>query len=129
MMSRTITFAGTTGYDFLLTTLLVVDEFGFGVPCAYLLTNRAGTIMMKIFFEAGREAVGVISAKVFMSDDASEFYNAWSAVMSPAERQLLCTLHVDKNWKLKIRKLVEGQELMASVYKAVRVLLECPDQE
>lgn len=27
------------------------------------------------------------------------------------------------------RKLVEGQELMASVYKAVRVLLECPDQE
>ncbi|KAG0426933.1 hypothetical protein HPB47_025989 [Ixodes persulcatus] len=120
---------GTTGYDFLLTTLLVVDEFGSGVPCAYLLTNRADTIMMKIFFEAVREAVGVISAKVFMSDDASEFYNAWSAVMLPAERQLLCTWHVDKNWNLKIRKLVEGQELMASVYKAVRVLLECPDQE
>ncbi|XP_042149329.1 uncharacterized protein LOC8043964 [Ixodes scapularis] len=120
---------GTTGYDFLLTTLLVVDEFGSGVPCAYLLSNRADAIMMKIFFEAVREAVGVISAKVFMSDDASEFYNAWSAVMSPAERQLLCTWHVDKNWKLNIRKLVEGQELMASVYKAVRVLLECQDQE
>lgn len=45
-----------------------------------------------------------------MYKNASEFYNAWSAVMSPAEKQLLCTSHVDRNWKLKVGKLVEGQK-------------------
>lgn len=129
MTPFTIFVAGTTGYDFLLTTLLVVDEFGSGLPCAYLLSNRADTAIMNLFFTAVREAVGVISANVFMSDDAPEFFNAWSAVMGPAEKQLLCTWHVDKNWRLNIKKLVEGQELKASVYKAVRVLLECPDHE
>lgn len=50
-MSCTIVFAGTTGYDFPVRTLLVANEFGSGLPCAYLLSNRADTIMMKIFLK------------------------------------------------------------------------------
>lgn len=50
-MSCTIVFAGTTGYDFPVTTLLVANEFGSGLPCAYLLSNRADKIMMKIFLK------------------------------------------------------------------------------
>ena len=42
---------GTTGYDFGLSSLLIVDEFGEGVPVAWCLSNHEDYKFMKIFFQ------------------------------------------------------------------------------
>ncbi|XP_064465459.1 uncharacterized protein LOC135377038 [Ornithodoros turicata] len=86
---------GTTGFDFELVTLLCVDEFG----CV-------------------REQTGNLHVKAFMSDDAPAFYNAWKDTMGSAERQLLCTWHIDKNWRENIRKHLKDKQAQEFTYKA-----------
>jgi len=41
---------GTTSYNFQLTTLLVVDEFGAGCPVAFCISNRIDSVAMSRFF-------------------------------------------------------------------------------
>ena len=41
---------GTTAYDFKLTTLLVVDEFGEGFPVAWCLSNHEDFTHLCVFF-------------------------------------------------------------------------------
>ena len=41
---------GTTGYDFLLTSLVVIDEFGAGIPIAWCLSNHEDFTHMCVFF-------------------------------------------------------------------------------
>lgn len=69
-----------------------------------------------------------VAAKTFMSDDASQFYKAWSSVMGVPQQKLLCTWHVDRNWQKKIHECVEKQ-LRPDVYHNVRLLLEFLDQQ
>jgi len=45
-----------------------------------------------------------------MTDDAPAFYNAWVATMGPVEHRLLCTWHVDKNWRQNVSKTSDGSE-------------------
>ncbi|XP_077542029.1 uncharacterized protein LOC144154804 [Haemaphysalis longicornis] len=120
---------GTNSYDFQLTTLLVLDEYKKGVPVAHLIRNRTNGKTLKAFFESLKLATGAITSDVFMSDDAIEYYDAWKSVMGQPVHRLLCTWHVDKNWREKIHSLVPGNELQAAVYKAVRVLMTCTDQD
>ena len=40
---------GSTGYDFKLTNLIVIDDFQEGVPVAFSLSNRETYELMKIF--------------------------------------------------------------------------------
>ncbi|XP_064482900.1 uncharacterized protein LOC135395736, partial [Ornithodoros turicata] len=119
---------GTTGYDFNLTTLMTVDEYGAGVPCAYLLSNRTDTATLKVFLESVRACAGPLNTTVFMSDDASEFYNAWRTVMGQAEWRLLCAWHMDQNWRKNLSK-IKGQNTQIQVYKTLRLLLECTDAQ
>lgn len=53
----------------------------------------------QLFFNAAKSKVGIISTKLFMSDDAPAFYNAWLYVMGHVEHKILCIWHVDKNWR------------------------------
>lgn len=69
-----------------------------------------------------------VAAKTFMSDDASQFYKAWSSVMGVPQQKLLCTWHVDRNWQKKIHECVEKQ-LRPDVYHNVQLLLEFLDQQ
>jgi len=116
----------TTEYDFYLTTLVVVDEYGAGVPVAYCISNKKDTRTWCTFFQKLKEhlEVGVLSPKVFMSDDDKSFYNAWCEVMGPVPHRLLCTWHVDKNWREKLKERISIPEKRAAVYKALRVLLQ-----
>ena len=41
---------GTTGYDFTLTSLLVIDEYGEGIPVAWCISNHENFKFMKTFF-------------------------------------------------------------------------------
>ncbi len=42
---------GTNSYDFYLTTLLVMDEFGEGIPVGWLISNRQDEVVLQTFFE------------------------------------------------------------------------------
>ncbi|XP_064475703.1 uncharacterized protein LOC135389598 [Ornithodoros turicata] len=116
------------GFDFELVTLLCVDEFGSGFPCAFCITSRTDYVAMKIFFGAIKERTGILHVNTFMSDDAPAFYNAWKDTMGKADRQLLCTWHVDKNWRENIRKHVKGKEAQEFTYKALRTLMDEADE-
>ncbi|KAJ8968824.1 hypothetical protein NQ314_002086 [Rhamnusium bicolor] len=41
---------GLNNYDFLMTTLMVVDEFGEGFPVTYMFSNRHDTHTIILFF-------------------------------------------------------------------------------
>jgi len=71
---------GTNAYDIQLYTLLTVDEFGSGCPVACCFSNRSDELIFRQFFNVVKSKVGQIQSKVFMSDDAPAFYNAWSSV-------------------------------------------------
>jgi len=59
-----------------------------------------------------------------MIDNAPAFYNAWIAIMGPVEHRLLCTWHVDKNWRKNLSKTRGGSEKKSIVYKTLRILLQ-----
>ncbi|XP_049276153.1 uncharacterized protein LOC119406737 [Rhipicephalus sanguineus] len=108
---------GTTGFDFQLVTLLCVDEFGVGFPVAFCITNKVDQKAMETFFKSVRQKHGEVTARVFMSDDAPSFYNAWQAIMGNVEKRLLCAWHIDKNWRQNIRQHIKDKELQAFTYK------------
>ena len=114
---------GTNSYHFTLTTILVVDEFGEGYPCALCISNGEDFFVLDQFFKAIKEKIKSITPKWFMSNDADQFYNAWRSVFGPAENKLLCTWHVDQAWRQKLH-LISDKTTQATVYRNLRVLME-----
>ena len=57
-------------YDFKLITLLVLDEFGEGIPVAWAITNREDATKLVEFLTAIKQRIGVLKPTRFMSDDA-----------------------------------------------------------
>ena len=115
---------GTNGYDFLLISVLVIDEFGEGFPVAWCLSNRQDQFLLINFFNRLKDKVGDIVPAWFMSDDAEQFYTAWIAVFGPGPKKLLCTWHVDRAWRTNLKSLIGDKETEARVYHNLRVLLE-----
>lgn len=50
----------TNLYDFFLITLLVVDEYGEGVPVAWAIANREDTTILTEFFKAVKARTGLV---------------------------------------------------------------------
>ena len=59
---------GTNAYNFTLSTLLVVDEFGEGQPVGWMVANHENFDFLKIFFTKIAENSGKLDPKWFMSD-------------------------------------------------------------
>ena len=114
----------TTQYDFLLTTFLVIDDFGEGIPVAFAISNREDADILTVFMRALKVANGGqdYDTKVFMSDLANTFYNAWCSVFSTPDRRLYCTWHVDKAWSRKVLELASGKEQQTEIYAYVSML-------
>lgn len=93
---------GTNEYDLHLTTIVVVDEFGNGFPCAFCISRKKDTDTWKLFFDKLKDKIGTITPEVFMSDDDLSFYNAWKDIMGFVDHRLLCTWHVDQSWRRQI---------------------------
>ncbi|XP_050065717.1 uncharacterized protein LOC126554715, partial [Aphis gossypii] len=89
------------------------DEFGSGCPVAFCFSNRSDERIFQLFFDVVKSKVGQIQSIVFMSDDAPAFYNAWVNVMGPATHKLLCTWHIDRNWRQNLNKITGGHEKKA----------------
>ena len=77
---------GTTGYDFQLITIVVVDELGEGYPTAWCLSNREDQIVLTHFLTSLHSKSGTISPSWFMSDDADQFYGAWTQCLALVHR-------------------------------------------
>ena len=57
---------GITGYDFKLLSMVVIDEFGEGIPVAWLLTTREDFTTVEFFFKVLKLRVGDISLCLMM---------------------------------------------------------------
>ncbi|XP_068083939.1 uncharacterized protein [Anabrus simplex] len=115
---------GLNSYGFELTTLMVLDDMRQGFPCAFLISNRNDWQILSIFFQYIKSEVGTISPKVFMSDLAESFFNAWISTMGTPAMRLYCTWHVDRAWRKNISSKIKGQGKQANAYKLIRTLLE-----
>ncbi len=51
---------GTNMYDFYLVTIIVVDEFGEGIPVAWAISNREDTTTLLQFFKAVKDRTGTL---------------------------------------------------------------------
>jgi len=60
---------GTNMYEFLLITIMVVDEHGEGLPVAWAIANKEDTNMLIEYLTAVKGNTGNITTKFFMSDD------------------------------------------------------------
>lgn len=115
-------------YGFELTTLLVLDNLCEGFPCALMFSSRVDFQVMEIFVTVIQEALGEsVRSKVFMSDMAPTYYNAWVKVMPPPDFHLFCTWHVDRAWRKNLSK-IKGQEKQTATYKILRTLMEERDE-
>ena len=115
-----------TDHDFQLTTVLTIDEFGAGCPVAYCISNRVDFVAMAEFFTAVNQKVGLIQAKVCMSDDAPAYINAWTSIMGSPGHHLICSWHVDKSWRTNLGK-INSLSKQSEVYKTCRLLMETTD--
>ncbi|XP_022168117.1 uncharacterized protein LOC111032183 [Myzus persicae] len=119
---------GTNQYNFNLTTIIVIDEFGEGYPAAFCISSKIDEVHMTVFFSKIKEVTGSLTPNVFMSDDASAYWNAWIKIMSPIPKfHLLCKWHIDNNWRKNLKKIDGSITTKAYVYKTLRVLLDESD--
>ncbi|XP_076436126.1 uncharacterized protein LOC143275736 [Babylonia areolata] len=101
---------GTTQYTYLLTTVLVLDDYQEAIPVAWAISNKEDAKTLKLFFSAIKNACGQsLAPQVFMSDLANNFYNAWCEAFEQApEKRLYCSWHVDKAWRQKLREIFKS---------------------
>lgn len=74
---------GTNQYGFNLITVMVIDDFGEGIPVAFLISNREDEVVLQAFFASlvARLPRDVrFAASHVMTDDAGQYYSAWSTV-------------------------------------------------
>ncbi|XP_050517553.1 uncharacterized protein LOC126892122 [Diabrotica virgifera virgifera] len=119
---------GLNQYGFQLYTVVIVDEYGSGVPAAFCFSNRSDETLFQHFFQCIKDSVGLLSANVFMSDDYPAFYNAWKSVMSEVPNRLLCTWHINKNWVQNSGKILDKNK-RSLVLKTLKVLQKEIDGE
>ena len=114
---------GTTGYDFMLSTLLVIDEFGHGQPAAWCLATHETEEFLKIFFDKVVENSGETKPRWFMSDLAPQYYNAFcNANNCHGSKRLACSWHVDKAWKKALNEKVGNIPLEAELYLKLKTI-------
>ena len=64
---------GTTAYEFLLTTILVIDDYGEGLPVAWAISNHENLPTLLIILQAVKSHCNQITPSVCMSDDAEQY--------------------------------------------------------
>ena len=82
------------------------------------------------FFKAVQKNIQLdVKPKWVMTDDAEQFYKAWTLVFGQGLQKLLCTWHVDRAWRGAIKSKIQDKELGALVYHNLQVLMEETDTD
>ena len=114
---------GTNEYDFMLVSMIVVDDYGEGCPVAWCFTNREDELSLTHFFSHIEQRLSSpIHVRWFMSDDAKQYFSAWMPSFGGNPQKPLCTWHVDRAWQKALSNISENS-LKVSVYHTLRVLL------
>ncbi|XP_035231082.1 uncharacterized protein LOC118202963 [Stegodyphus dumicola] len=116
---------GISAYGFELVTLLVVDKYEEGIPVAFLISSTVSEKILVNFFNCIKKIID-IKPKVFMSDDAPMFYNAWEHTFGSCQK-LLCAWHVDRAWKGHLNSVPKHKR--QAVYKTLKTLMYELDEE
>ena len=115
---------GTNMYNFLLVTVLVVDDFGEGIPVAWSIMTRENESMLTYFTKALMKRSGPLSPNVFMTDDAQQYWTSWASTYGAnSTSKLLCTWHVDRAWRKALQERVKDSTERMHLYHHLRVLL------
>ena len=81
------------------------------------------------FFDDIKSRVGQLHPKVFMTDDAGAYWNAFSKVMNGKyTKRLFCIWHVDKSWRKQLCAKVKDQTERGKLYKQLCLLRLQEDQ-
>ncbi|XP_050314961.1 uncharacterized protein LOC126749334 [Anthonomus grandis grandis] len=108
-------------YDFEMSTVMMIDDFGEGVPVAFMFSNRKDTYVYHVFFKTIMTRVGKINARTFMSDLAESLYKAWCSIMGQVRYHLICSWHVDRAWQTNLSK-IRFKDKRSEIYQILKVL-------
>ena len=114
---------GTNHYHFKLVTVLVLDEYGEGVPVGWMISNKEDGTMLSVFLKSLQDRTGPITPMFFMSDDAEQYYSSWRDIYGGQPRKLLCSWHVDRAWRSNLLG-ISSIESRAKVYCSLRTILQ-----
>ena len=119
----------TNIYDFNLITVMVLDEYGEGIPVAWAVCNREDMCALVQIFKYLKKRTGLLQPEVFMSNDAEQFWNAWVGVYGANRtRKLFCAWHIDRTWRDALNKHISNQEQRITIYHHLQVLLTQQDE-
>ena len=110
----------TNMYDFYLILVFVIDDHGEGLPVAWVIVNHEDTVTLEVFFRSIAKRVHDLHPDIFMSDDADQFYSAFSNVFGHT-RKLLCCWHIDCSWRKSINEHIRNAQEQIEVYHQLRV--------
>jgi len=77
-----------------------------------MICNCEDKVALAAFFQSIKDRLApdcLYCASHVMTDDASQYYNAWTSVFGAAVK-LLCTRHVDRSWRRAIKQHVPQME-------------------
>ena len=101
----------TNAYDFYLTTLLVIDNFGEGLPLAWMISSREDKDNILLFFKVLKQFAGSIHPQWFMSDDTEQYFTAWSDIFGSSQtKKILCAWHIDRAWRKALNQHIPFQD-------------------
>lgn len=83
---------GTNMYDFHLITILVIDEYGEGIPVVWVITNREDALLLLEFLKEVKKRTGPLTPQWFMSDDADQYFNAWRECLEKMALKRYCAV-------------------------------------
>ena len=108
----------------MLISVLVIDEYGEGIPVAWAITNREDTTILIQNMKAIKQKVNSLTPQWFMSDDADQFFNAFRVVFgSTGTKKILCAWHIDRSWRRALRQHIRGNDRRIEIYHYLRVIL------
>lgn len=116
------------GYDFTLFSIVIMDEYYTGFPCALMISNRQDGMILEFFYQTVKNVVGHITTKTFMPDMATEPYTSWGNVMGPVQNQLFCSWHVRKSWKENLSK-IKIEEKRTTTFQFLKVVADELDKD
>ena len=116
---------GTNTYDFLLISVMVIDDYGEGIPVAWMLSNREDAVALRKFLNGIKYVCGNIEPMWFMSDDAEQYFNAWKSVfVSSITRKIICVWHIDRSWRKALYDHIQDKKEQTYVYHTLYLLLQ-----
>lgn len=113
----------TTGKNFHLFTLSVLNDNGEGIPVAFMFTNKVEGSTLETFFEEIKRVCGTIVCKVFMSDIGEMVYSAWNTVMGKPNERIFSTWHVLESWRKNLDSKVENKEKREIMFNTLQSLI------